>query len=53
MISLHAGTEYFDWAHFTYDGAPDSPTRHLCGHGDTIEACKAQIDDMVEEFPHD
>ena len=38
----------FSWAHDSYDGAPDSPTRHLCGHGNTINDCLDQIDNLEE-----
>lgn len=37
-----------EWSHDSYDGAPDSDTRHLCGYAPTVEECKRQIDDMYE-----
>lgn len=38
----------YEFAHDNYDGAPDAKDNR-CGHADTVEACKAHIDDL-EDF---
>lgn len=38
----------YDFAHDDYDGAPDAGDNR-CGYGSSIEACKAEIDDIEEE----
>lgn len=45
----------FDWefSHEDYDGAPtysdDGPSDHRCGRAASLEACKSEIDALVED----
>jgi hypothetical protein len=40
-----------DWefSHKDYDGAPDA-NDNRAGHGPTLDDCKAQIDEMLEDM---
>jgi hypothetical protein len=50
MYNVH-GFEY-EFVHENYDPTPmyldDPPADNRCGHGHTIEECKAQIDEMED-----
>lgn len=36
------------WCHEAYDGAPDSPLRHLCGTARSEVECRRVIDEMLD-----
>ena len=38
----------YEWSHQDYDGAPDSPTNHLCGYGKSRVECMQDIDDRLD-----
>ena len=42
----------YDFSHEDYDGAPDSGD-HRCGNGASVEDCKEQIDDLIEDEEFD
>lgn len=42
----------YDFAHEDYDGAPDSGD-HRCGNGASVEDCKEQIDEIIEDEEFD
>lgn len=42
----------FDFCHEDYDGAPDSGDRR-CGSGMSVEDCKEQIDELIEDEEFD
>jgi hypothetical protein len=44
----------YDWSAITdsYDGAPDSKTRHQIGYGETEQAAIENLKDLLEEDQH-
>jgi hypothetical protein len=44
----HLGHDWA-WSHESYDGAPDSPLRHLCGTARSEVECRQAIDAMLDE----
>lgn len=48
ILPSNSGYTNFEWSHKNYDGAPDSPTRHLCGYGRDRVECMENIDLILD-----
>ena len=46
-VANHCFVNY-EYVHDDYDGAPDAGDNR-CGHGQTVEECKAEIDQYIED----